>query len=292
MTELIREKRIISLNSNNATVYNNGTYLSDVSFDFLNILTPDKSIAYVECGLGSAEIPCSFYNIDVTNNVFNYRVNATNFSITVPSGNYNYNSLVTQMTTLFTANGHTFTFSLNKNSNILTMILTTGTWNTIDASSIYYILGFNANTTYNIVSNTITFPNLFNLLGQKKIKIYSSNISVDSYDSVNKQTSNLLSTISVSQPGFSMIIYQNVDGLYSHMRNRYLSTIDIQIKDELNNFYNFNNINWTLTINMILYRRIDTLINELNMEQILTDQEQASGVNGVSPLENKFVIKK
>lgn len=275
--QIIREKRIISLNSNNATNYYNGTYLSDLSFDFFNILTPDPSIVYVEVGLGSAEIVASFYNIDVTNNVFNYRVNATNFSITVPPGNYQYNSLVTQMTTLFSANGHVFTFSLNKNSNILTMTLTTGTWNTIDASSIYYILGFNANTTYNIVSNTITFPNLFNLLGQKKIKIYSSNISVDSYDSVNKQTSNLLSTISVNQPGFSMIVYQNVDGLYSRMRNHYLSTIDIQIKDELNNFYNFNGINYTLTLNIILFRRMDTILNELKMEQILTDQELASG---------------
>ena len=264
----IREKRIISLNANNATTYKNGTYLSDMSFDFINILTPDDSIVFVEAGIGNAEIPCSFYNIETTNNVFNYKVNSINYSITVPIGNYNYSTLVTAMTTLFTANGHTMTFSLNKASNILTMTLSSaGTWNTIDSSSIYYVLGFNASTVYNITSNTITFPNLFNLLGQKKIKIYSNNISIDSYDSVNKSTSNLLSTISVSQPGFSMVVYQNVDGLYSRMRNHYLSTIDISIRDELNNLYNFNGVPWTLTINLILYRKIDVFIQSLKTEQ-------------------------
>lgn len=269
--ELIREKRIISLNSNNATRYLNGTYLSDVVFDFQNILTPSSNISYVEVGVGNAEIPATFYNVDITNNVFNYRVNATNFSIVVPPGNYNYNTLVTQMTTLFTANAHTFTFSLNRNSNVLTMTLTGGTWNQINDSSIYYILGFNANTTYNIVANTITFQNLFNLLGQKKLKIYSSNISVDSFDSVNTATNNLLCTISVNQPGFNLIVYSNLDGLYAHMRNKYLSTVDIQIKDELGNFINFNNINWTMTINLILYRRVDVLFNELKTSENIVE---------------------
>jgi hypothetical protein len=267
MAELIREKRIISLNSNNATRYLNGEYLSDVVFDFANILSPSDDIAYVEVGIGNAEVPATFYNVDITNNVFNYRVNSINYSITVPPGNYNFNSLVTQMNTLFTANAQTFTMSLNRNSNILTMTLTTGTWNQINASSIYYILGFDPNTTYNIVGNTITFPRLFNLLGQKKLKIYSSNISIDSFDSVGSATNNLLCTISINQPGFNLIIYTNIDGLYAHMRNRYLSTVDIQIKDELGNFINFNGINWTMTINLILYRRIDALVNELKLQE-------------------------
>lgn len=265
---IIREKKIISLNSSSATRYLNGTFLSNVVFDFLNVLSPDDSIVYVECGVGNAEIPCSFYNVDITNNIFNYRVNATNFSITVPPGNYNYTTLITQMQTLFTLNGHTFTFALNRNSNIVTMTLTAGgTWNTIDASSIYSILGFAKNTIYNIVANTITFPFLFDLLGIKKLKIYSTNISVDSVDSVGNATNNLLCTISVNQPGFNMLIYSNIDGLYSHIRNKYISTIDITIKDENGNFVNFNNVGWTLTLNLIIYRKIDVLINQLKINK-------------------------
>jgi hypothetical protein len=150
------------------------------------------------------------------------------------------------------------------------MTLTTAaTWNNILPSSIYYILGFN-NTTTNIVANTITFPNLFNLLGQKKLKIYSNNLAIDSVDSVGNATNNLIETLSVNQPGFGMIIYNNVDSTYGHLRTSYLSTVDIQIKDELGNYINFNNINWTMTVVLIIYnelkvkqKTIDGITNEL-----------------------------
>jgi hypothetical protein len=270
MSTIIREKRLISLNSNNATTYNNGRYLSDLSFDFFSILSADESILYVEGGVQSAQIPCSFYNLDITNNVFSYTVGGIAYNIQVPPGNYNYNTLVTQMATLFTVNGHTFTFSLNRNSNILTMSLTSaGTWNNILPSSIYYILGFN-NTTTVITANTITYPNLFNLLGQKKLKIYSNNLAIDSLDSVGNTTNNLIETLSVNQPGFGMIIYNNLDSTYGHLKTSYLSTIDIQIKDELGNFINFNNTNWTMTIVLIVFKElkvkqttIDGITNEI-----------------------------
>jgi hypothetical protein len=271
---IIREKKIISMNSSSATRYLNGSFLSNVVFDFANVLAPDDSIVYVECGVGNAEIPASFYNVDITNNIFNYVVNATNFSITIPPGNFNFTSLVTQMTTLFAVNAHTFSMTLNRNSNILTMALTSGgTWNTLSSSSIYSVLGFAANTSYTITANTITFPFLFDLLGIKKLKIFSTNISVDSVDSVGNATSNLLCTISVNQPGFNMIIYSNIDGLYSHIRNKYISTIDITIKDENGNFVNFNNVGWTLTLNLIIYRKIDVLINQLKINKDTTIDE-------------------
>ena len=266
MSSLVREKRIINLNASNATQFLNGDYLSDVVFDFPNILSPSDNVDYVEIGIGSAEIVASFYNIDSFNNVFNYRVAGINYSVIVPAGSYNYNTLITQLTTSFSVNGHTFTFSLNRNSNILTMTLTSaGTWQTIDASSIYYIFGFEADTVYNIVANTITFPNLFNLIGIKNLKVYSSKISLDSYDSKNTSTTNLLATISVNVPNFNLIIYSNLDSLYSHCRSNYISTIDIQIKDDVGNFVNFNRIAWNITLNLILYRRIDKIIDKLQL---------------------------
>lgn len=272
---LVREKRIINLNAANATQFLNGDYLSDVVFDFPNILSPSDNVDYVEIGIGSAEIVASFYNIDSFNNVFNYRIAGINYSIIVPAGSYNYNSLISQMTTLFAVNTHTFTFSLNRNSNILTMTLTSaGTWQTIDASSIYYILGFDANTTYNIVANTITFQNLFNLIGIKNLKVYSSKISLDSYDSKNTSTTNLLATISVNVPNFNLIIYSNLDSLYSHCRSNYISTIDIQIKDDIDNFVNFNRVAWNITLNLILYRRIEKIIDRLQLPTNNIDIEE------------------
>jgi hypothetical protein len=67
-----------------------------------------------------------------------------------------------------------------------------------------------------------------------------------------------------------MIIYNNIDSTYGHLKTSYLSTIDIQIRDELNNFINFNNINWTMTIVLIVFKElkvkqttIDGITNEI-----------------------------
>jgi len=270
MSEIIREKRLISLNSDNATQYLNGTrMLSNMSFDFRNILIPDPSILYVECGVQSAQIPASFYAITAINNTFNYTVNTIAYNIQVTPGNYNFNTLVTAMTTAFTVNAHTFTFVLNRASNILTMTLSSGTWNNILPSSIGVVLGFSPTTTYTIVANTITYSNLFDVMGPKKLKIFSSNMAIDSYDSINNSTTNLIETISVNVPGFSLILYQNIDGTYGHLRTHYLSTVDIQITDENNNPIDFNGVGWTITIVLILYKRLT--IQSVDMPQLTNE---------------------
>ena len=268
MDNIIREKRLISLNSNNATKYLNGTYLSDVVFDFKSILSNEPSILYIEAGLQSAEIPITFYNIDITNNQLNYTIDTIAYSAIITPGSYNYNTFVSTLISSLLVNGHTFSFVLNRATNILTMSLTAGgvNWTSILSSSMYYIIGLpSSQTTYVVGSNIFTFPQMFNLLGQKKLKIYSSNLAIDSFDSVGNQTNNLICTLSINQPSFGMLLYNNFDSVYGHMKTSYLSTIDIQIRDELGNQINFNNINWTMTIVLILYKKASSLIGDLSM---------------------------
>lgn len=259
---VIREKRLISLNSANATQYLNGTANSNLVFDFPSILIPDKSTLYVEAGLQSAQIPCSFYNIDTSNNVFNYQISGIVYNIVVAPGSYNYTNLVSQMTTRFATNGHVFNFVLDRTSNRLTMSYPAGGWQFIYASTIYNI-GLVPGTVYTITANTITFPRLFNLINPKKLKIFSSKLAIDSYDSVNNSTTNLIETISVNAAPFGLLIYDNTNNNYGHLRTAFLSTIDIQIRDELNNLVNFNAVDWTLTMVLIVYRTLDTKTAEL-----------------------------
>lgn len=261
---IIREKRLISLNSANATRYINGDYNSNLVFDFSSILTPDNTVVYIEGGVQSAQIPASFYNLEITNNVFNYVISGLPYSIIVSPGNYNYNNLIIELASQFLINGHVFTFILSRTTNVLSMTYTSvGVWNQITSSSIFYILGFLENTTYNIIANSITFPGLFNVINPKKLKIFSSNLAIDSYDSVGNQTNNLIETLSVNAAPFGLILYNNVDSTYGHLRTSYLSTIDIQIKDELGNFINFNNIDWTITIVLIVYKILSTSVKPL-----------------------------
>lgn len=258
MSTVIREKRLISLNSKSATTYYNGDFLSNVEFSFSSILSPDSSIVYVEGGLQSANLVASFYSVNSTNNVFNYRISGVNYNIQLTLGNYNYSTLVNEMNTRFLANSHTFVFSLNQSSNILTMNYTSvGTWQQILPSSIYDILGME-NITYTIVSNTFVMPKLFNLIGVTKIKVYSQNLSINSLDSIdNCSSNNLIETISVYVPSFSVIVFNNVDSTYSHLKTSYLSTIDIQIKDQNGAFIDFRGIHWSMCIVLIVYKTIE-----------------------------------
>ena len=263
MDTIIREKRLISLNSANATQYLNGSFNSNLVFDFSSILTPDPSVVYIEGGVQSAQIPASMYNIDITNNIFNYTISAVAYNIIIPPGSYNYTTLVSQMTTSFLVNGHTFTFALNRATNILTMTYTSvGTWQFILPSTIYN-LGIVPDTQYTITANTFTFPRLFNVINPKKLKIFSNNMAIDSYDSVGNSSNNLIETLSVNVPPFGLILYNNIDSTYGHLRTQYLSTIDIQIRDEFNNLVNFNYIDWTMTIVLIVYKKLDTRIDVL-----------------------------
>jgi hypothetical protein len=133
------------------------------------------------------------------------------------------------------------------------------------------------NTTYTVVGNTLTYPGLFNVINPKKLKIFSQNLAIDSYDSVGLVTNNLIETLSVNAPPFGLILYNNVDSTYGHLRTSYLSTIDIQIRNELGDFIDFNNIDWTITIVLIVYKKLETKTIELVLPQGGRDRGQQPG---------------
>ena len=64
MADFIKEKKIINVNSNDATIFNNGSFLSDLTFSFPNILSRDDDVEYLEGGLDSAVFPVSFYIVN------------------------------------------------------------------------------------------------------------------------------------------------------------------------------------------------------------------------------------
>ena len=115
--------RLINLNSSYAT-FNNSTFQSDVIFSFKGLLKREPDIVEKRVIVLNAQIPVSFYNINYSNNVLNYSVSSITFSIIIPVGNYNANSLNTTTTTLFLNNGHTVVISINKYTGVLTYTTT------------------------------------------------------------------------------------------------------------------------------------------------------------------------
>ena len=280
MTDILKERRLINLNSEDATFKNNGTYLSNVSFGFSHVLKEERDVIYVEGGVLNAQIPVSFYSINYTNNILYYSLNSTIFSITIPVGNYNFTTFASAMVAQFLANGHTMTVTINQTTGVITITNSTGTLNYFQesGSTSWRVLGFEKGSgNFNATANVLTPPYLLNLLGPKKLKIFCEAFSISSVDSKNYSTSTLIDTISIDVPSYSQLNYTNQTGEYGRLKKKEINTIDILICDENNNPINFNNTDWSLTLALIIFRQVEVtnsdlqpLLNSLgNIESVL-----------------------
>jgi len=167
-----QDNRIITLNSQDGEKLN-GTYLSNIHFNFSGLLKEEPSLIRSYVTVLNAQIPVSFYIIDETNNVLKYLQNYVSKTITLNVGNYNGNQMVSTLNASFIANGSSVTVSLNSSTGILTFIPGAGgPYGFSSTSTIKGILGFSED-----ISSTffpIIMPYQLNLLGKKKIFINSN----------------------------------------------------------------------------------------------------------------------
>jgi hypothetical protein len=162
-------------------------------------------------------------------------------------GNYNGNQMVTALNTGFTVNGSPVTSFLAPQSGILYFSITGGISITLlSTSTVKSILGFDVN----ISSTTlIKLPYQLNLLGKKKIFINSNNLRNSAFSSKALSCVQTIATVPVDQPPYSMINYVSVSDLEKIiLSNKTVDMIDIEIVDENNNYVNFRNIDWSITL--------------------------------------------
>ena len=252
------DNKLINLTSESATQFYNSTFLSNLSFDTPGLLIANPYIKKVELSTIHAEIPVSFYTINYSNSFFKYSIdNGTIFTKQVPVGNYNANSLISALLTLL--NDANFQIIINKVSGVMQFHHNkTFTIYTDNTYSIGKVLGFNLNTSY--ISNetplyTLTALYPLNLLGIKKINISSQTLNTSNFSSAIGTTS-LLNSISVDQPPFGLIVYQNTGGTKFSLTNKDINKIDIALYDEDFNYINFNNINWSILFCLYLIYRM------------------------------------
>lgn len=264
--DIISERRLISLNSEDATEYFNGTFLSNLMFNFTDVLKDERNILYVEGGIYNCQIPCSFYAINYTNNVLFYSLNSISFSVTVPVGNYNFTNFASQLVSKFLVNGHVLVITIDKTTGVITFTNSTGTLNYFSetGSTLWRVLGFETGSgNFNATANVITPPYLLNLLGIKKLKIYSNALGINSLDSKSSITNTLIDTLGVNTPAYGLLTYDNQQAIYSKLKQKTINQIDIQIKDEKNDFVNMNNTDWSITLALIIYRKLETTNTDL-----------------------------
>ena len=247
--ENFTETKIINLNSKNC-IRNNSTFLSDVYFQFSGLLKDEDDIIERYISIQNAQIPFSFYNINVYNNVLNIQIDDTIYTLTLIRGNYNASSLIIEIKNQLENNGITdINLEVSSTTGLLSIIKVLGDFSLISSgSTIYEILGFVVGTDYTSISRTIISPYPLNLLGTLSLKICSYEFSTNNIDFT-------LITLPIEVGNFGLIQYTNVSNIKATLNNTSLDGFDISVIDDNNNYVNFNNINWTMTLLLTIVRR-------------------------------------
>lgn len=274
---MITDNIIISLNSKYGE-RNNGTFLSSMNFNFKGILKENQLIKKKYISLLNAQIPVSFYIINEYNNKLALKDlgsggGGATYNILIDYGNYSANSLITELTSKIIASGipHTVSITLNKATGKLTFIFSGNTQFRMDQSNIHHILGFDSN----VSGTTVIMPYPINILGCKKLFIKSQNLAISSYESYTNTKSNILATIPVDTPFYNLISYSSsIDANQHELKINIIDAIDINIYDEDNNFINFNNIDWSITLCLTVEREEKLSISMDMNAKILETQQQ------------------
>lgn len=251
----------LSSNSDKATKFNS-QYNSKMRFQIPNFIKVNENSLYSVIKLAHAEIPYSFYVINDYNNLL--RINSTD--IHIDNGNYNASTLLEVINTQLEQINSSMILSINQTNGVLT--LKSNIAFTIDTtkSQIYKIIGLEKGLYNGIFSQTeyiLTFTYPLDLLGTRNIYVKTTNIIMDNLN-LSSGDKTTLKSIPVNVSPFGIIRYNNFENTESHLKTE-TDYLDIELTDDLNNYIDFNGIDWNICI------EIKTLINSKKQNLNITD---------------------
>ena len=260
----IKENFLVVLDSRNATVNNNGSLNSSLYFNFEDAIKRDDKCINMQCSILNFSAPNSIYNINNTNN--NIIINDVSFTFT--NGNYNALTFITAFNTLISG----YTLVLNKVTNIFTIS------NSSDFTvqgNIMPIIGGAFGNTYSSTSSKLIFPYQCNFNGLNSLNIYFSNINTRNIDSLTKSNSSLIQSVFID-PNSSQISFTKTNEYFITINQAVIDYIQIDIKDDINNYIDFNNQHWNLTLVFYTIKDVPRFVED-NFHYILQ--------NGYNPID-------
>jgi len=266
-------KTIINLSSQNG-IKNNAELNSDVLFTFRNIYSRQNEEDKVFISVLNAQIPYSFYNINIYNNVLNMTVDGVSKILNLTKANYNSSTLISEITAQLALQSVTdIAITYSGTTGKLTFTKTSGTFSINGASTISKVLGFIEGTTYNSVAQVITAVNPLNLLGILKIKIQSHALNTISFDSAGGNTNkNILAVLPIEVGNFGLIQYDNLSNLEIPLNVKMINAIDIQLYGDDGNLINFNGIDWSISLVLNVISLPPKLLKEIQEEPEKTEK--------------------
>jgi hypothetical protein len=257
---LITDSRQVNLNSQSATQYKNGSFLSYVNYSFDSFIKPEKDIVSISCGVQNASIPLSFYIINEYNNKFEFSFDNINKTIVYFTyGNYNANTFIQEF-----QSKTPFLASFDRATGKYTFSYSSTFYFHYENSTAFKVLGFHNQTTYNSIGNIIIAPFLADFSGIRVIKIRSVALVNNNLDSNTMTHSGDLCSIPVTTGYYGIINYTNTNNFTAILSNKYINAFDIQLVDEYDELIDFNNVSWSITLQFDILRKVNILEENQN----------------------------
>jgi hypothetical protein len=254
----------IYLNSSLVDLYLNGTSKSNVTFFFKDVLRMQRNTIETRLSVVSAEFPISWYLINQTNNNIIITIGGITTSYSFPIGNYNVNTFISMWNTTF---GNNWAITYNKLTNIFQFSYSGGQF-TFNSSSLMSVIGFPKSTDYTSSGNVLTALYPFNFYGIPRINIRSSTFNLKNVDSNERGQTRTIASVPVNSSYGNKIFYTNYTHYKSIIKNDNLQSINIEIQDDNYNYINFNNVDWTITLQVDVVNEVvdnlDTLEDVYN----------------------------
>lgn len=278
---IIIESKLIVLNSSDATKLNGGMN-SNVVFEFNDVMLKSNDIVYTTLAVLDAEIPASYYNVNSFNNTTSITRNSVNYNIVVSPGNYNVLQFITEFQLKYTA-ATTGTLAMSFDAITGKLSIQDAAFDLIindNLSSSYILLGAVKGTSPTF-SKTATpmnsFDSLVNFLGVTRIKLLSDTLVSRNIDSNNMTTTTVIDTLGASAGDFGLTVYNSL-GRETLLLAKRIQEIDIQVKDQFNNFIDFNFTNWNITLILNIHRQSgnntgDGIINYQKLQKIMRAED-------------------
>ena len=275
------DKFIVVLDSRNATSYLNGSMNSSIKFDFEDPIQTTRDVLKFTCSVMSFTAPNSIYNVTSLNNKLKlvYINGSTTYplSIVIPTGNYNATTFMAKLASLANVVDSNFASGFgilfDNTTNKFTLTHTTYSFRIMPSSTCYNVMGFDANTEIICTIGTTTsyaiyLPYTCNFLGIQNINIHFDSLVTSNLDSFNKSKSGIIQSIPVDA-NVSLITYLKSTDYSFTIKQDVIDVVAISIKDDLENYIDFNNQHWNLTLYFSITKDVDRFSHEQDFRHIL-----------------------
>lgn len=213
--------------------------------DFYVTLNGTFREEFDQVGLVNCIMTNSFYNVDSTNNTFDFEEDAGgDVSATITAGNYSLGDMLTALKTAMEAvspNTRTYTLTSSTITGKITITGSAGTFSVLTTGGLNLMLGFSRSTaTGQNLANTA--PRIYNFSRYSFLNLQCSACKSDTFNTINGGRQNILSFIPVTESSNGDILsFRPNDINWVDISDRTSTDqIAIRLTDDNNNIIDLN----------------------------------------------------